>query len=78
MSKKVFLLFFRISTFVCFLSFLSPSYSAKAARYPWLDLGEEDEKPLALAVGTTLLAIGSAAVACERTKDSCECGPKGN
>lgn len=74
MSKKVFLLLFRISTFVCFLSFLSPSYSAKAAHYPWLDLGYESEAPLALAAGTTLLAIGSGAIACERTRDSCECG----
>jgi hypothetical protein len=72
--KKVFLLLLRISTFVCFLSLLSLSFTAKAAHYPWLDLGKEDEKPLALAVGTTFLAIGSAAIACERTKDSCECG----
>jgi hypothetical protein len=74
--KRVFLLLFRTSTFFCFLSLLLPSYPTKAAHEPWLDLGEEDPKLLVGAIVTTFVAIGSGAIACSKTKDSCECGWK--
>jgi hypothetical protein len=70
--KRVFLLLFRISIFVFFFSLVLPSCPVKAADK--LYLGEEDESHLFLAATPTLLAIGSAAIACSKTKDSCECG----